>query len=86
MTGSKFNKLTVISLGVPYLEKCNKSKSGYITRRTWNCQCDCGNVKENVLEKSLINEHIKSCGCLSKEQSRINGKKSKKYGVSLKMG
>lgn len=79
LTGLKFNKLTVISLGEPYYEKCNTSKGGYITRRTWNCICDCGKIKNNVQERMLKNEHVKSCGCLCKEQSKINGKSTKKF-------
>ena len=74
-----YSQLECIILGEPYLEKRNMSKAGYTTRRTWNCLCDCGKIKENIQERLLKNGHIKSCGCLSKEQSRINGKKSKKY-------
>ena len=79
LTGLKFNKLTVLNLGKPYSEKCNRTKNGYLLRRTWDCLCDCGNIKYGVLEKQLKNGSVKSCGCLSKEQSRINGKQTKKY-------
>lgn len=33
-------------------------------RGTWNCLCDCGNKKNNVLGKLLRSGHIRSCGCL----------------------
>lgn len=89
LTGSKFHRLTVISLGEPYYEKRNTSKCGYITRRTWNCLCDCGKNKNNVQEKLLKSGRIKSCGCLCKEQSKINGKSAKKfnqYDISKEYG
>lgn len=73
LTGRKFNKLTVLRLGEDYIEK------NHIKRRTWDCLCDCGNIKKNILEKSLKSGLVKSCGCLLVEVSRNNGKKSKKY-------
>jgi len=79
LAGLKFNKLTVLNLGKPYSEKCNRTKNGYLLRRTWDCLCDCGNVKYGVLEKQLKDGSVKSCGCLIKEKSKINGKNSKRY-------
>lgn len=79
LTGLKFNKLTVIELGEPYIKIRNKKNGWYETRRTWNCLCDCGSIKNNIQERHLKSGYIKSCGCLKIEQSRINGKKSKKY-------
>jgi hypothetical protein len=44
----------------------------------WKCLCDCGNMLE-VSENSLQRKQTKSCGCLARETSAKNGKKSKKY-------
>lgn len=48
--GQKFNMLTVISQA--------ESKKG---KRYWNCQCECGNLKQIATDKLGI---TKSCGCL----------------------
>ena len=58
LTGQKFGNLTVVK---------------YIGNRNWECKCDCGNVT-TVKGYNLKNGHTKSCGCLSKQQARINGK------------
>ena len=68
LTGKKFGNLLVVSKGDPFLEKSKNTKSGYTKRRTWNCLCDCGNYKENVLEHSLKAGYVRSCGCLKKIQ------------------
>lgn len=41
----------------------------------WCCRCACGNNVE-VAEYLLSNGKVKSCGCLSRENSSKNGKKS----------
>ena len=47
------------------LEPTNKrTKSKSII---WKCQCDCGNIVEKD-SPSLIQGHIKSCGCLIKDK------------------
>ena len=52
--GVKFNKLTVY-------EEINQNTK---TQNTiWKCKCDCGNFK-NVSKRNLINNRVKSCGCL----------------------
>ncbi len=59
LTGEKFGKLTVVKLG--------ERRSG---RKTyWECICDCGMVKE-VRSDAL--PRINSCGCVKKEQDKIN--------------
>ena len=78
----KFNNL----IGKKYGRLTVNSFSGYIIdsqgrKRMWNCICDCGNEKTNVLEKSLKNGLVKSCGCLIAEKSKENGKKGKKYNT-----
>ena len=60
LTGKRFGKLVVVGL----------DDKG--TRKTyWVCQCDCGNIK-SVRSDSLQCGAIKSCGCLKKEQDKIN--------------
>ncbi|MEB7320988.1 hypothetical protein NEM91_03435 [Staphylococcus haemolyticus] len=58
-TGKKYGRLTVLNL--------SKKRSG---RKTyWNCICECGNtveVRSDCLGTTL------SCGCLKREQNRIN--------------
>ena len=60
LTGQRFGRLVVIGV----------DDRG--TRKTYyNCQCDCGNVK-SVRADSLLCGAIRSCGCMKKEQDRIN--------------
>lgn len=60
LTGNKYGMLTVIEI-----EPTN-------TRRTyWKCLCECGNYK-TVRSDSLLGGLIRSCGCLKKQQDRIN--------------
>lgn len=67
LTGQKFGKLLVV-------EKDNeKSKNSY--RTFWKCLCDCGNTT-SVVTSNLRNGHTKSCGCISKIQAAINGRKN----------
>jgi hypothetical protein len=69
LLGMKFFRLTVISL-----EPNKRSKSGRSFKR-WKCLCECG--KETIVNSVdlLKKEHsVKSCGCLQKETSSINGK------------
>ncbi len=60
MTGQRFGRLTV-------KEYAGDSK--------WLCKCDCGNLVE-IRTSNLTNGHTKSCGCLAREQSSVNGKKA----------
>lgn len=68
LAGMKYNRLT------PIFPDINKSH-GNITY--WVCKCDCGAVK-SVRSDHLKSGRIKSCGCLSKEQASIKGKKMSK--------
>ena len=58
LTGKRFGKLVVIK----------KSKRPLNVKRGtyWECQCDCGNIK-NIDGRSLRRKSTKSCGCLVKE-------------------
>lgn len=63
LVGERFNYLIVIKLDTDRTEKKRRSY--------WICNCDCGNIK-SVRGDSLIDESIKSCGCLKKKQDRLN--------------
>lgn len=66
--GQKFGRLTIISP----ITKSNQSQN-----KLWKCLCDCG--KETyVSSNTLLSGKTKSCGCLSKEQAKINGQNTKK--------
>lgn len=75
LTGQKFNRLTVIR----YAGKNNRHAS------SWECLCDCGNIK--IIEGYSIKKNdTKSCGCLKSETSKILIRKNidnKKHGMSL---
>lgn len=60
LTGMKFGRLTVIGV-----HGCGERKIQYV------CQCDCGGVKVTRAD-ALKSGGCKSCGCLKKEQDRIN--------------
>ena len=61
LTGEKFGRLTVIGL--------DESKN---TRKTyWICQCECGGIK-SARSDSLLCGAIKSCGCMKREQDKVN--------------
>lgn len=61
VTGQKFNMLTI-------LEEIPKEFS----RRTFRCQCSCGNIKE-VLLNHLVRSLIKSCGCHRRKMATRHG-------------
>lgn len=61
LTGQKFERLTVI-------KRVNNKKNGEVM---WLCQCVCGNKKE-VSSNNLLKGLVKSCGCMKKEQDKIN--------------
>ena len=70
LTGQRFGRLTVIGV------------DDRNTRKTYfYCQCDCGNVK-SVRSDSLISGAIRSCGCMKKEQDRINLEANHKHKMS----
>lgn len=60
LTGKRFGRLVVIG------RDDKKARKVY-----YYCKCDCGNIK-SVRSDSLIAGLIRSCGCLKKEQDRIN--------------
>lgn len=46
----------------------------YVGNSKWLCKCDCEN-ETFVKTCNLTNGHTKSCGCIAKKQSVINGRK-----------
>jgi len=69
LTGQIFGKLRVLQREINIKYK----------RPMWRCKCECG--KEIIARGShLIEGNIKSCSCLRKEISSINGKKRKIHG------
>lgn len=70
LTGKRFGRLTVIKL----MPK-NKRKTYY------ECLCDCGNTKI-VRSDSLTSGSVQSCGCLKKEQDRVNLIKNHSHKMS----
>ena len=70
LTGQKFGLLTVVGL------------ADTETRKTyWVCRCDCGNMK-TVRSDSLLCGAIKSCGCLKKQQDKVNLVKNHRHKMS----
>ena len=70
LTGKKFGKLEVIGV-----HDTGSRKTYYV------CQCDCGNIKV-VRADSLISGATKSCGCIKKEQDKINLTANNKHKMS----
>lgn len=62
MTGQRFGRLVVVS----------RAPSDGAGRARWHCRCDCGN-DATYLRAVLMAGDAKSCGCLRREQARING-------------
>ena len=75
LIGQRFGKLVVISRAEDYIVP----KTGKHTPK-WKCICDCGN-ECIVSGGSLKNGYTKSCGCLHKESSAINGRNNKKHNT-----
>lgn len=63
LIGKRFGRLTVIDK--KYLIKSGRK------RLYWECVCDCGE-KVEARTDSLKRGFVRSCGCLKKEQDRIN--------------
>ena len=80
--GKKFGRLKVLKLSHKKQIYKNGKKDGNILY--YVCICECGK-KTIVQKKRLTSGHTKSCGCIRKEISRLNGKKgSKKTGDKLR--
>lgn len=71
LTNQRFGKLLVLKEGPRHIT------SGGRSERTWECQCDCGNIKV-IPMKTLRKGTSQSCGCLKKALIQEQGKKQKK--------
>ena len=71
LTGMKFGRLTVMRL-----DRERTKRKTY-----WFCECECGNIK-SVRSDSLQCGAILSCGCLKKEQDRVNLTKNHSHKMS----
>lgn len=74
LTGQKFGRLTVLKVS-------RKVLSGKRFRYYWLCECECGNKKE-IRTDSLTKHLVQSCGCLKKEQDKINLTKFHRHKMS----
>lgn len=68
LTGQKFGRLTVLK------RVENRGKTTY-----WECQCECGTIKEVWAGDLRTGKQVKSCGCLQKaaaiKRNTIHGKR-----------
>lgn len=71
ITNQKFNRLFAIRF--LYKNKNNES--------IWLFICNCGNIIETSASRVKCNK-VKSCGCLHKETSSINGQNNIKHGLT----
>jgi hypothetical protein len=60
--GDKYSRLTIVKEIEPYILSSGK------TKRKFQCLCECGNIKDIILE-SLRSKKTISCGCLQKEMA-----------------
>lgn len=74
LIGMKFGKLTVLSKGDTHITKGGNRCS------TYNCICECGNVKQ-IKTNNLLSGNTRSCGCLHKEKIKEIGKSNKKNNI-----
>lgn len=59
--GQRYGKLTVLSRASDHIPPNGAPQV------TWLCKCDCGNTVV-VTANNLRNGHVRSCGCLSKDE------------------
>lgn len=71
--GDRFGKWTIV-------KEANRKIVSNKPRRTFECICDCGNIKTVLLEV-LLNGHSTSCGC---EQKRRASESNLKHGYADK--
>jgi hypothetical protein len=74
LTGRTFGRLKVVKVA-------EKRENGNRTRYYWDCECECGNHVK-VRTDCLTNDQVRSCGCMKKEQDRINLVKNHRHKLS----
>ena len=73
--GEKHNRITLLEEVEPHITPCGTKQ------RRVKCLCECG--REFIARLHyILNEHTKSCGCLSKEMSADKIRKAQKIWVS----
>lgn len=77
LIGKKFGRLTVV-------EKLPSIQHGIWKKRSWKCLCDCGNF-HSAATSNLKKGSVKSCGCLQKQTSAENGRKSREHLINKGM-
>lgn len=73
LVGKKFGRLEVKH------RLQNHITSGGNPVAMWRCECVCGNTHE-VSTNSLVQNKVKSCGCLSVENSKVIGHANRDHG------
>jgi hypothetical protein len=61
IVGARYGRLLVLSR--------SGSRSGHAL---WRCRCDCGTIIE-ATANCMRRGHTRSCGCVRREQARVNG-------------
>ena len=65
--GKTYNYLTILERDEEYKKKINpKNSNAY-----YKCRCRCGNIISARIT-AIVNNEIKSCGCLKEKQDKIN--------------
>jgi ribosomal protein L13 len=72
LTGERFGRLVA-------LRPASENKGG---KRSWECQCDCGNITV-VSTNSLTSGNTQSCGCMLKHKNK-NTENSEKIALEQK--
>lgn len=62
LTGKRFERLLVLERDGTRLDA-----NGFSRGPTYKCLCDCGNTKDKILSRSLVDGKTRSCGCLLRE-------------------
>lgn len=71
LRGKKFHRLIVVAA-------LKKRQNGHVV---WKCRCECG-MLAFATSTNLINEKVKSCGCLKKELLTVHGHASRQVKSS----
>ena len=75
LTNQRFGRLTVIQDSG---KRTGGHRHGY-GHVIYGCRCDCGNWI-NAISGNLRNGRTQSCGCLSREQAKAQGRMNVKHG------
>ena len=78
ISGKIFGRLTAINRGEDKIWITNGKQRRVVA---WNCRCVCGNDVV-VAYYDLIKGSVKSCGCLRREKTAINGRGCKTHGYT----